>query len=284
MRISDNQKFRFKWDPKQIERESTIVASNKGTNIIGVRNYNERLILQLIRRNGSLTKAETTRATGLSPNAISVIFRSLEKEQLILKGEPLRGRLGQPSILMRLNPEAAYYLGLKIGRRSTEMIVMNYIGTVLGHSHRPHSHPLPDDSVEFARDAIKEVLKQARLPRKKISGLGVAMPYELWSWTAEFDAPQKEMEVWKSADLKKTLSKLGKWPVYIENDGTAACGAELTFGHQKEKQEFIYFFVGTIIGGGIALNGSVFTGRSGKCRWIWPYADPGAARPFRTPG
>ena len=49
----------------------------KGTNQVDVRGFNEKLILHLIRHYGQLTKAEATRATGLSPNAISTICRAL---------------------------------------------------------------------------------------------------------------------------------------------------------------------------------------------------------------
>ena len=260
---------------EQGERERAIVSTNKGTNIVGVRDYNERLILQLIRKNGAVTKAETSRATGLSANAVSVIFRSLENSTLVLRGEPIRGRIGQPSIPMRLNPDAAHYLGLKVGRRSAEMIVMNYVGEVLGRVYRAHAWPVPDETVEFAREAIRDVLKQARVPRKAITAMGVAMPYELWSWTAEFDAPRDAMQTWKSFDLGSALTKVIKCPILVENDGAAACGAELTFGSDQSRREFVYLFVGTIVGGGIALNGSVFTGRSGNAAGFGPMPIPG---------
>ena len=260
---------------EQSERDAAIVSSHKGTNIVGVRDYNERLILQLMRKNGSITKAETSRATGLSPNAVSVIFRALEKDGLVLRGEPIRGRVGQPSVPMRLNPDAAHYLGLKVGRRSSELVVMNYAGEVRGHAYRAHPHPLPAEIVEFTAEAVRTVLAQARLPRKAVSGMGVAMPYELWSWTEEFDAPWLDMQAWKSFDIRGALRGVGKWPLVVENDGTAACRAELTVGKGQSRREFVYLFVGTIIGGGIALNGSVFTGRSGNAAGFGPMPVPG---------
>lgn len=260
---------------EQSERDAAIVSSHKGTNIVGVRDYNERLILQLMRKNGSITKAETSRATGLSPNAVSVIFRALEKDGLVLRGEPIRGRVGQPSVPMRLNPDAAHYLGLKVGRRSSELVVMNYAGEVRGHAYRAHPHPLPAEIVEFTGEAVRTVLAQARLPRKAVSGMGVAMPYELWSWTEEFDAPWLDMQAWKSFDIRGALRGVGKWPLVVENDGTAACRAELTVGKGQSRREFVYLFVGTIIGGGIALNGSVFTGRSGNAAGFGPMPVPG---------
>ena len=43
------------------------------------------------------------------------------------RGEPQRGKIGQPSIPMSLNPDGAYFLGLKIGRRSAELVLIDFL-------------------------------------------------------------------------------------------------------------------------------------------------------------
>ena len=108
------------------ENKEELLRSNiqKGSNQVAVRGYNERLVLRLIREHGSLTKAEATRATGLSPNATSVIFRSLENDGLLVRDEPIRGRIGQPSTPLRISPDAHHYVSLQVGRRSFELAVM----------------------------------------------------------------------------------------------------------------------------------------------------------------
>ena len=63
----------------------------------------------------------------------------------------------------------------------------------------------------------------------------------------------------------------------VENDGTAACRAEQIFGEHSEKQDWIYFFVGTFIGGGVVLNGSVFPGRRGNAGGFGPMRVPDMA-------
>ena len=50
-------------------------------------------------------------------------MRQLETDGLLLRGEPIRGKVGQPSVPMRLNPDGAYFFGLKVGRRSTELVL-----------------------------------------------------------------------------------------------------------------------------------------------------------------
>src|SRR5258708_32453946 len=93
----------------------------RGTHQSGMRAYNERLVLSLIRRHGSLPKAEIARLTGLSAQTITVIMRALERDGLVIKQARQRGKIGQPSVPFALDPEGAFSLGLKIGRRSSDL-------------------------------------------------------------------------------------------------------------------------------------------------------------------
>ena len=247
---------------------------NHGNNQIGVRNYNEKLILQLVRNHEKITKAEATHATGLSPNAISVIFKSLVEASLLIKGDPIRGKIGQPSVPMSINPTFAYFLGFKIGRRSFELILMDFAGEVVISYEQRHEFPLPQDAVQFVTSKIKQIFTDIDLDQTKVAGLGVAIPYELWKWPHKEELPEVGMKAWKNFDLYKELQHLGEWPVFIENDATAACGAELVFGEHKDKQDFVYLFIGTLIGGGIVLNGSVFNGQSGNAGGYGPMLVP----------
>ena len=254
-------------------------SQNRGSNQIAVRSYNERLILQLIRRHTTLTKADAARATGLSPNAVSVIFRGLEEAGLVIKDAPLRGRIGQPSTPVRLNPGAHHYLGLKVGRRSTDLVLIDFVGEVLASISITHRYPTPGDTFEFVKSGIPMLLKKARIAKKRVSGFGAAMPFEMWSWTDEIGAPLDAMEEWRAVDLSSALSRMTPWQVVAANDATAACVAELTFAKTDHTQDSIYLFVGTLIGGGIVLNGSVFFGRTGNAGGFGPFRVPGG-----TPG
>ncbi|TNB49569.1 ROK family protein [Martelella lutilitoris] len=260
---------------RQNQEESGASPKRRGSNQIVVRHYNERLVLQLIRRHGQLTKAEATRATTLSPNAISNIFRSLEAENLLLKGEPARGKMGQPSIPASINPDAKFYFGLKVGRRSFDLVIIDFAGEIRASESVFHDYPTPEACIGFVRAAIETLLGQAKVRKKDIAGFGVAMPGELWSWTDEVGAPAAEMNAWRTFDIAEALAALGAWRVMIENDGTAACRAELMFGPHADKHDFVYFFVGTLIGGGIVLNGSVFSGRTGNAGGFGPLRIPG---------
>jgi predicted NBD/HSP70 family sugar kinase len=241
-----------------------------------MRDHNERLVLSLLRQHGALAKSDIARITGLSAQTISVIMRALEQDGLLLRGEPVRGRIGQPSVPMRLNPEGALFLGLKIGRRSTDLVLVDFLGRVRDSRRKTYRYPTPGGIVAFVGEALPELM-QAQPPalRPRVSGMGVAMPFQLWNWVQALGAPQAEMDAWRDCDIQTDLAAITGMPVYLQNDATSACGAELVFGSGDKPRDFLYFYVGTFIGGGLVLNGQLFLGRTGNAAGVGPIPVPG---------
>lgn len=248
----------------------------RGTNQSGMRDYNERLVLSLVRRYGSLSKSDIARMTRLSAQTVSVIMRELEDAKLLLRLEPIRGKIGQPSVPMALDPEGAYFLGLKIGRRSAELVLIDFLGQVRGMLRDSYRYPTPQKTVEFASRAIAKLrgtLDAAQNAR--ISGIGIAIPYELWNWADAAGAPLEVMEEWRNRDIRADLQPFVDFPVYLENDASAACGAELVFGKTHGLRDFIYFYIGAFAGGGVVLNGGLYTGQSGNAGAVGSMPVPG---------
>lgn len=237
----------------------------RGGSQSGLRLYNERLVLSLIRRYGSLPKAEIARVTGLSAQTASVIVKQLEADGLLLRQRPQRGRIGQPPVPLSLNPDGAYSIGLKVGRRSADLVLIDLMGKVRASQHRTYRYPEPGPTLAFVRQGIEELQRDLKpAQRARISGLGIATPFELWNWEKEIGAPRDVLQVWRAFDLMGEVAKVSSWPVQLCNDATAACAAELSFGIGNRYRDFVYFFIGSFIGGGIVLNGMLYQGRSGN--------------------
>lgn len=236
-----------------------------GANRQGIRAQNERLVLTLLRRHGALAKSEIARMTGLSAQAVSVIMRGLESEGFLRRCDPVRGKVGQPSIPMRLAEEAAFFLGLKVGRRRTELVLVDFLGNLRGEETAWHDFPLPEDTLKFALAAIERLVAQLdKRQHKRIAGIGVCLPNHIWDWAPVLNVPQGAMEGWRRFSLETELAAGLDWPVYVENDASAACNAELTFGTAELSGHFLYAFVGFFVGGGLVLNGSLFPGQRGN--------------------
>lgn len=230
----------------------------RGSNQSGMRAYNERLVLSLIRQNGVLAKADITRSTGLSAQTVSVIIRALEGEGLLARGEPIRGKIGQPSVPMSLAKDGAFFFGLKVGRRSLDLVLTDFLGEVLHRVHAMHFHPAPEGTVQFASDAVAQI--RAKLPREhqtRIAGLGIALPFQLWDWA-------DDMRGWEGFDIGTEIGVDWDFPVFVCNDASSACGAELVFGGTSKPSDFLYVFVGFFVGGGLVLDNNLYTGRLGN--------------------
>jgi predicted NBD/HSP70 family sugar kinase len=265
-----------------LQREETAVSAgialapgHRGSNQSGMRAYNERLVLTLVRRHGGISKSEIARLTGLSNQTVSVIMRQLEADGLLVRGEPMRGKVGQPSVPLSLNPRGAWFMGLKIGRRSADFVVVDFLGNIVRQTSRTYAWPLPEETVAFAAAEIALTRQMLGAEATRIAGLGIAMPFELWAWAEEVDAPAAEMDRWHSFDVGAAIQAVCPCPVYVQNDATAACGAELAFGTNPHRQDFIYFYIGTFVGGGVVLNGSLYTGRTGNAGALGSMPVPG---------
>ncbi|MFS8111421.1 ROK family transcriptional regulator [Rhizobium jaguaris] len=258
-------------DPADTPTSPLILDPSGGANQVRVRAHNERLVLSLVRRHGALSKAEIARRSGLSAQTVSVIMRALEKDGLLSRGEPVRGRVGQPSIPMRLNPDAVLSFGVKIGRRSADLVLMDFVGRIRMQLHQIYPYPLPQDIMSFVTSGIQEL--EARLSseeRRKLAGVGIAAPFELWNWAEEVGAPEGAMEAWRGFDLQAEVAARVPYLVYLQNDATSACGAELVFGVGPRYPDFVYLFIGSFLGGGIVLNSSIFVGRTGTAGALGP--------------
>ncbi|RVD57243.1 ROK family transcriptional regulator [Mesorhizobium sp. M2D.F.Ca.ET.185.01.1.1] len=249
---------------------------HRGTNQSGMRDHNERLVLSLVRQHGSLAKSDIARMTGLSAQTVSVIMRELEEDKLLVRQAPLRGKIGQPSIPMALNPDGAFFIGLKIGRRSAELVLIDFLGNVRAMLQHSYRYPAPRETVEFVTQGIKTMRGELTPAQdKRIAGLGVAMPFELWNWADTAGAPRDVMEEWRHRDIRADIQAQCEFPVYLQNDATSACGAELVFGQAGAARDFVYFYIGAFAGGGIVLNGRLYSGPKGNAGALGSMPVPG---------
>lgn len=229
-----------------------------------VRDHNERSILTLLREKGPLAGAEIARALSVSAQTSSVILRALEDQGLLIKSTPKKGKVGKPQVPYTLNPEGSYALGLRLGRRSVDMVLMDLIGDVRAQVSRAYPFPTPNVIEEFVGSAVDTLTAKAGIRIEQLAGMGVASPFELWNWLDALGAPKAEAELWRDYALAENLTPIVDMPVFVANDMNMACNAERMFGNGQRMQDFGYFYVGSFVGGGLVLNGKVFHGERGN--------------------
>ena len=231
----------------------------------GLRDHNVRLILSTIRADGPMPGSDLARRTALSAQTVSVILRDLERDGLLKRGDPVRGKVGKPRVPMALAASGCWGIGLKIGRRTADLALMDLRGTVHRALRLTYRYPMPEEIFTFLRDGLVALEKD--LPPEsvaRIAGLGLAAPFEIWRWHDVIGAPASEFAAWRDVDFAAEIRKLTELPVIVMNDATAACRAEHHLGGPLPFRDYAYFFVGAFIGGGVVLNRAVIDGNLGN--------------------
>ena len=242
-----------------------IRSLSSGVNQSGVRDYNERLLLTLLQRHGATAGSDLARAANLSPQTVSIILREMEAEGLVVRGAPVKGKVGKPSTPLSLAPNGAFSFGVKLGRRSIVLLLGDLCGGVRQQRQLTYKYPLPEQIFAFLRTGIADMLAHCTpAERERICGIGIAMPFEMWRWIELVGAPAAEFSVWKDIDFPREMAAFTDLPVSVVNDATAGCQAEHVYGRGKEFRDYAYFFIGAFIGGGIVLNHSVYQGHQGN--------------------
>jgi biotin operon repressor len=221
-----------------------------GLNAVSVRSHNERLVLALLLQHGGTSRLAIGEKTGLSAQTISVIVRSLEQEGLVAKGEAQKGRVGPPTIPMSRNPEGAYSIGISIGFRKTEVVLIDFIGTVVAQKTLRHEAPGDHYVHPEIFNAAKEVLgKLSTKKRQRVAGVGLALPDPFDDSTA-LDSLRQQLE-----------NELG-YDVFVQNDVTAAAGGESLFGAARNLDNYLFFYIGAKVHSRLILNHQIYNGAS----------------------
>ncbi len=241
----------------------------RGSNQGGVRQYNERVVLQAIRLHGALPKAELARLTHLSAQAVSLIIDRLMSEDLVRKQAPVRGgRVGQPSVPIALNPDGAFSVGIKVGRRSMDALLVDFTGAVRLRHSTPYAWPDPDQLfTDVGRDIARLTSHLDTLgPRlsERLQGVGVAAPFFLGGWQTLLGMPEATALQWQHLNMANSMQAVTDLPVHFVKDTSAACVAELVAGAGRTVRSFLYVFVDTFIGGGLVLDSRLHPGRHGN--------------------
>ncbi len=229
-----------------------------------MRQYNERVVLQAIRLHGDLPKAELARLTHLSNQTVSLIVNALLADGLLVKREPLRGRIGQPSVPIALAPDGAYSIGVKIGRRSMDVILIDFTGAVRERHSVGYDFPDPVTLFDDLERMLTALQQGLGAQAERLTGIGVAAPLSLGGWQSLLGVPGEQSRRWDEINLVERISAMTPLSVHLIKDTAAACVAELVAGRGRSMKSFLYLFVDTFIGGGLVIDSHLYPGLHGN--------------------
>jgi len=154
-------------------------------------------------------------------------------------------------------------LGVDLGGTKILTAVINEQGKMLSRDHSITPAAKGQDAViQSILDSAGHALDQAGVTAPDISAVGVGAPGLSNPETGIlFTSPN--LPGWQNVPLRDIIEKALGRQTFLINDANAAALGELYFGAAKGSRNFIYITISTGIGGGIVINGKLYTGASG---------------------
>lgn len=236
----------------------------KGLQHHGLRRANERAVLTVVGFNPGLSNAEIARMSGLAPQTVSAILNDVEAAGLIVRGEVLRGRRGQPATPIFLRAEGAYSIGIEIGWRHADILAINLHGVVVAQRHLDYAEAdLSVLSGQLASLVAEMIADWPQAQRDLLADIGVGMPGSIHAATWPLEAMPGSKAGPSPAAFAADLESRTGLTVTLFNDGNAACWAELIAQPAPRPESFVYLLVSTYLAAGLIGEGRLWQGLTG---------------------
>lgn len=254
---------------------------SKSLNSIKLRHTNERAVLNVIRQLGEASKTEIARKIGLTPAGAGLVIDALQENGFIKQVGKRFGQRGSPSVLFALNPDRIFSIGLKMGRRTLEAVLVDFSGAERARQEHDYVWPEPEFISRVGRASLDGFVRQCEQQAgAEISGIGVGTPFFLGGWSGELGFPADLGKTWSKVDPGTLFTRGIDYPVFVANDASAAALAELTFGVGAGLRDFMHISIDTLVGGGLVQNGKLLTGPHGNGAALGPLpVSPSAISP-----
>lgn len=210
-----------------------------------------------------MSRADLARSSKLSKPVVTDIVDGLIRSGLVketVKGEAV---LGRKPILLDINREAMWIMGIDLSRNHVDLVITDLMGDIHNRMSRRISFEAQDDGYpERVVKCVTDTIRDSGVDPSRIAGIGIGYPLPL-SHVQRMIVADGQVVGWKTVKLKELIQKEFKVPVYLDNDANTAALYQKWHGEAVEFRDFLFVLVGNGVGCGIVIGGSIYRGVHG---------------------
>ncbi len=226
-----------------------------------LRNVNAQRVLKLLRETDACSRADLTRASGLSAPTITNIVSDLRNAGLIEDVGEGESSGGRPPDLIRFHAQHGCLIAMEITTTGLAFLLSDLNGNTIDSISAtfPAGHTGPASVCGQAAECIRELLRAHRRKRSDLLILVVSVP-------AIADVEQgvvvsiSALEGWRLVPLREMLSRHVACTIIVENDTNLAALGECYKGAARGVLDFVLITIGENAGAGLMLNGAIHHG------------------------
>lgn len=219
---------------------------------------NRSAVLAHLGARGRSSRAELARTLGVSPAHMTQLIRELIADGLVVELDQAPSQGGRPARMIGVVSNAGSAIGVKVAPDHLAFVEVSIDGTVVRSDSQPFNASASTALGDLTA-GLAEFIERAAPQR--LLGIGVGVPGSVDSQASGVvDSVQLG---WNQMPIGATLRRALGHPVLIENNVNALSMAERLYGIGREHDDFLVVTIGTGVGAGIVIGGSVMRGASG---------------------
>ncbi|MFD7500391.1 ROK family protein [Streptomyces sp. NPDC059850] len=230
-----------------------------------IRTANRYGVLRHIVAESPVSRQEVAAATGLSLATVAnLVGELLELGMLVEVGyEDSDG--GRPRGLVAVNSSGGALIGVDVAETYIHVELFDLALTVLARADEELRPERPEENdpakvVAHIAAAVASVAGQAGIAPDRVLGVGVSMPGQVdREGGVSVFAPNWD---WHDVPLLSLLADHLPYPLYLDNPLRACTVAEQWFGAARGRGDAVVVNLGTGVGAGLALGGTLHRGVS----------------------
>ncbi|MFP4549155.1 MAG: ROK family protein [Fidelibacterota bacterium] len=226
---------------------------------------NEVKILNILRKEGPVSRSELAQRTNITKVTIAEILKRLGNEGFIEeagKGESTK-KGGKKPKLVKLNPDKGYVVGVEYKRTKARIAIANIESEIV--TCEEISYELGTSLKKVIQKTFKIIdqsLQKLNIPEEKLISVAVGVPGFIDYENGELIYADT-MKGWERKPLAETISRRYKVPVILENDVNMIAIGEDLVGAGKDESDIVSIWIGEGIGAGIVIDNQLIRGASG---------------------
>ncbi len=225
-----------------------------------MKSVNKSLILNKIRTDAPISRAEIAKQTKLTPPTVSSNVKELIEQGLVIESELGQSKGGRKPTLLLINHKSFYVIGVDAGPQTIVCVLSDLAGNIRERVTKPlHESITNDEFLGILKDCIQTILNESSISSmEKIIGIGVAMHgvVDVEAGLSLF-APNLSL---KNIPIKEVLENEFDLEVKVENDARAMALGEAWFGDHGELHHMLALNIGRGVGAGLVVNRQLFHG------------------------
>ena len=221
-------------------------------------------ILEAIRRQGPLTKTDISKLVKLNIVTVSNYVNDFIQKRLILERDIDVSTGGRRPVLVQLNKEAGYVIGIGFNLFNSIGLLVDLEGNVVTDVKMK----LPDERASSVMDhlieMVQEILSKSKVEKEKIREIGIGIAGLLDKGGGSLRWPERMGEGfgYLYVPIREELEKRFGIPVLLENDATVAAFGEYWLSLDPQIKHLLFMFAGA--GLGIVISGEIYRGANGN--------------------